>query len=188
MKRFIKTTIAGLLTASLMSGVAAAATTNIDTTCSIYNTGSQSYNSCQENSNQSARVTCVNDIYVIDNNAQNAGTGGAVVTGNGNGGSAVTGSATNTSGQTVTIGANCGPATVVTSTPAPTPTPTPAATPVATPAATPAPQVVVPVGAVEAGAGGGARTSALTVSAFVASAVAVGLGGVLLRRQLLGRS
>ncbi len=187
MKGFIKTIIVGLLGAGLMTGVVAAAPPdNLITktaTCSIYNTGSDSYNSCVLKSDRSAQVTCDNNIYVLNNNSQNAGTGGVTVSDNGNGGSAVSGSATNQSGVTVTIGASCGTvAQTTTATPSPTPS-----SPVAPPAATPTPQVVVPLGAVEAGAGGGSRPSALSVAALSASAVTVGLGSVLLRRQLLGR-
>jgi hypothetical protein len=165
MKVLISAIASFILSIGMFAGVAAAATTNTDTSdstsCTIYTTGSQSYNSCVDNSSQSAQVVCNNDIYVLNDNSQTAGTGGATVTDNGDGGSAVTGSATNTSGNTVQIGAACeAAATTTTPVVTTTTTPTPAVT---TPTTTAAPQVVAPVGAVEAGEGGGTHISGLSV-------------------------
>lgn len=81
--------------------------------CDIYQSGSTSYKSCQsltDTTKTSVKVVCVNNVYVIDNNSQNAGTGNATITSNGSGGYAASGNAQNTSGSTVTIGASCGQA------------------------------------------------------------------------------
>jgi hypothetical protein len=194
MKRVIGMVAATLLSVSLMAGVAAADTSDSTTdtstsdtsNCTIYMTGSDSYNSCVSNSDQSAQVICTNDVYVLNNNSQTAGSGGVTVTNNGSAGNAVSGSATNQNGDTVTIGASCAPAAATTTTPVTggkgggNPTTT-TATPVVTP------QVVAPVGAVEAGDGGGSHASSLSIAGLVASAGTVGLGGVLLRKRLFGR-
>jgi hypothetical protein len=188
---------ATLLSMSLMAGVAAADTTtntNTDDTsstsdCTIYQTGSDSYNSCETNSSQSAQVTCDNNVYVLNNNSQNAGTGGVTVNNNTTSGNAVSGSATNENGTTVAIGASCEtPAAATTTTTTPGTgggggTVTPAAT---TPPTTP--QVVAPVGAVSAGLGGGSRISSASIIGLSASVGTVGLGGfALLRKRVLGR-
>ncbi len=161
-------------------GVAAADTTSA--TCNIYNTGTDSFNSCTYDSTQSAQVTCNNNIYVLNNNSQNAGTGGAIVTDNGEGGNAVSGTATNSNNVSVTIGASCETATTVSTPPAPTP-------PVGGKGGgttAPAPQVTVkPAGGVHAGGGAGVKaTSPLLVGGLVASAGMTGLGVALVARKL----
>jgi hypothetical protein len=188
MKRVIGMAVATLLSMGLMAGVAAADTTTTTTTCSIYETGSASYNSCTTDSTQTARVTCDNNVYVLDNNSQNAGTGGVTVTNNTTSGNAVSGSALNSDNNTVTIGTSCGTvaATPTTTTTTPgtggdTTTPTTTTT---TPAVTP--QVVAPVGAVHAGGGGTSHNSSLTIAGLIASAGTVGVGAVLLRKRVLG--
>ena len=174
------------LAMAMSVGVAAAETTT--TTCNIYNTGTDSYNSCKTDSTKSAQVTCVNNIYVLNNNSQNAGTGGAVVTDNGEGGSAVSGTAVNDNNVSVTIGASCETATTV-ATP-PTPTPTPPAGGKGGGTAAPAPQVTVkPVGGVHAGGGAGVKaTSPLLVGGLVTSVGVTALGLTLaVRKQLFNR-
>lgn len=187
MRSLVGILAASVLSTGLMVGIVAAAPANTNTSgngqCSIYTFDSESYNSCISNSDQNVQVTCVNDTYVLNNNSQTAGTGGATITNNGSG-NAASGSATNTSGDTVTIGTSCG-------TPAPTATTTTTigtgSGSTTTPAATPTPQVVAPVGAVEAGYGGGSRTSNLAIAGLITSAGAVGLGSVLLRKRVFGK-
>jgi hypothetical protein len=121
-------------------------------TCSIYNSGSSAYNSCTQNSDQYISVVCDNNVYVVNNNAQNAGTGVAGTTGNGSSGSATSGNALNENNQVVNLGAACG--TTTTSTTPTTPSTPPsgssssstpatggvgAATPAATTTSRPAP-------------------------------------------------
>ncbi len=182
MKKLIS--FASSVTLGLMLSVGvvsvSAATTSTSTSCSIYTTGSKSYNSCVDNSTQSARVTCLNNIYVINNNAQNAGTGGAVVSNNTSGGNAVSGNAKNDNNVSVTIGASCAAATVTptVSVPAQTnPTPT---------AAAQSPAVLsqvsnVPVGGVHAGGGGAVNhLSAITIAGLV-SFISMIVAGVVIK-------
>lgn len=104
MKRLLQILTTAVAGALLMGGVVGATSNN----CSIYKAGSTSYNSCLNNlTKTSVQVVCENNVYVINDNSQNAGTGGSV-TFNGN---SASGNATNTSGSTVKIGASCGQAT-----------------------------------------------------------------------------
>lgn len=180
MKKLIQIAATAVAGAALMAGVAAADTTKA--TCDIYNTGSASHSSCTNNSENSAQVVCDNKIYVLNQNSQNAGTGGAVVSENGEGGSAVSGSATNENGQKVTIGASC-----VATTASTTPT-TPPAGGQGSGEAAPTPQVTsTPTGAVHAGGGAGA----LAVSGWQIAGLVVSLGvivaGAALRFRGLAR-
>lgn len=137
MKKLWQILSMGLVGAVAWAGVASAATTVTSVTCTIYQTGSSSYNSCVNNSSQDIQATCVNNIYVINSNAQNAGTGGANSSGNTSAGGAVTGTAVNENNVQVTLGASCGPATTTSTTPTPpaeTPTTPTAAAPVVAPA------------------------------------------------------
>jgi hypothetical protein len=59
MKRVIGMAVATLLSMGLMAGVAAADTTTTTTTCSIYETGSASYNSCTTDSTLTTPKTLV---------------------------------------------------------------------------------------------------------------------------------
>lgn len=197
MKKALVSLAASLLVMGLSAGAVSAdsttttnntnSSTSSATDCTIYESGSESYNSCESNSSQNAQAICQNNTYVLNNNSQNAGTGGVTVTSNGSGGSAVSGTATNQNNNTVTIGSSCETTPVATTTTTPTVNTTTTVTPAtATPAANP--QVVAPVGAVEAGDGGGAKVSSLSIAGLGASSLIVGLGGVLLRRRLLSRS
>lgn len=103
----------------MMGGVVGASSVD---ECSIYQKGSASYNSCETNKqNSNVRVNCVNNVYVIDNTSQNAGTGQATITSNGNGGYVASGNATNQNGNTVTINASCGQASTPVSSTSSTP-------------------------------------------------------------------
>ena len=123
MKKLLQILSATAVCASLAVDVAAAQSNTTVSKCSIYQSGSTSYKSCVNSTNNSVRVICKNDVYVIDNNSQQAGTGNATITGNGSGGYIASGNAKNENGTTVNIGASCGKQT--SSTPsAPTSTPT----------------------------------------------------------------
>lgn len=109
MKKLLQVLTTAVVGTVLMGGVVGA--TGTYQNCSIYQSGSTSYNSCQTNTNTtSVRVTCVNNVYVIDNSSQQAGTGNATITSNGSGGYVASGNATNQNGATVNIGASCGQA------------------------------------------------------------------------------
>jgi hypothetical protein len=103
----------------------------------ITNTGEGSYNEGVCTVNVDVNVTCTNNVYVLDDNSQEAATGAASELGNTSGGAAVSGNATNDNGQTVQIGASCGQPAVPT-------TPTTPTTPVV-PVATAAPKQQVTV-------------------------------------------
>lgn len=112
MKKLLQILSAGVVGASLVVGVAAAGAYTNECSIIYQQKDSASYKSCESNPNNSVRVTCVNDVYVIDNTSQQAGTGNATITPGSNGGYAVSGNAENESNSTVTIGASCGqPAT-----------------------------------------------------------------------------
>jgi len=91
-----------------MVGVVGATGNNANQCDVIYQKNSKSYDSCIKNlTKATVKVVCVNNVYVINNDSQNAGTGGSVTV-NGN---SISGSATNQSGATVNIGASCGKVT-----------------------------------------------------------------------------
>lgn len=107
MKKFLQILTTAMVGAFLVVGVAGASSNTSD--CDIYQKNSTSYNNCLNNlTKTSVQVVCENNVYVINDNSQNAGTGSATITSNGSGGYTASGSAQNTSGTTVTIGATCG--------------------------------------------------------------------------------
>lgn len=118
MKRYMRGFVAIVATLSLMSGVAGAQEVPED--CSgaivISNTGPDSTNEVKCVSATDIKVVCKNNIYVVNDNSQTAGSGDATTGGNTTGGNAISGNATNENGATVRIGASCGeqPAAVVT--------------------------------------------------------------------------
>ena len=176
------------VTLGVAMSVGVAAADSASATCNIYNTGTDSYNSCKIDSTKLAQVTCVNNIYVLNNNSQNAGTGGAIVTDNGDGGNAVTGTAINDNNVSVTIGASCEKATTVSTPPATPPTPPAGGKGGGTPA--PTPQVTAKqTGGVHAGGGAGVNAfSPLLVGGLVTSVGVTALGLTLaVRKQLLNR-
>lgn len=184
MKKFLGILATVVLCMSAMGGLALAETTNTTTnevsTCTIYTLGSESYASCTEDSTRKAQVTCVNDIYVLNNNSQNAGSGGVTVTNNGSAGNVVSGSAVTENGTSVKIGAKCAVATTTPPKGGQGGDKTPVTPEVAQATAK---QVVAPVGAVKAGAGGGSHSSNLAIAGLVGSFVALGLGAVLLAKR-----
>jgi hypothetical protein len=185
MNKLTKVLLTVSLTPVLSMGVAAADSA----TCTIYDTGSNSFNSCNINSDRAARVICDNNIYILDNNNQYAGTGDVTVTSNGDGGNVVSGKAKNNNDVSVSIGASC-----VAVTPAPSPTPAPTTTPTAPTGgnggggivAQATPQVkVLPTGGVHAGGGGGIKAvSQLLVAGLVASVGIATVGLTLAMRKL----
>lgn len=109
----------------------------------ITNTGAGSNNQGVCTVNVTATVICSNNVYVLDNNSQQAVSGAASVLGNTTASTAVSGDATNQNGTAVQIGAACvsavTPTTPTPETPAPQTPTTPTVTPIATaPAAKPA--------------------------------------------------
>lgn len=102
MKRLGRILAAGVLSAGLFAGAAAA-----ETTCTIENTGEGSVNICWDENENQVKATCVNNIYVDNRNIQDAGTGDGSVILNTSGGGASSGQATNSNNTVVTIGASC---------------------------------------------------------------------------------
>ncbi len=129
-----------ILTTGLALAVApAAADTN---GCNIYDTGSDSYNSCTTNVDNDVTISCQNDVYVVNDNSQSSTTGPATVTDNSTSGDAVSGDSTNNNGSVEEIGSSCAPIqTAATTTPVAT-TETPAAVATTTPTAAKAAPVV----------------------------------------------
>jgi hypothetical protein len=74
----------------------------------IDGTGPDSENEIVCTTDIKVNVECVNKIYVLTENSQEALSGAAVVGGNVTGGTAITGNATNENDTTVQIGAACG--------------------------------------------------------------------------------
>jgi hypothetical protein len=117
-KKFIQFLSASLVGMTLMVGVAGAAATSSCPTGTIENTGPGSTNTITCTTTTDTHVTCVNDIYVVGENGQQANSGTGTNDGNTTSGSVVTGNATNDNNQTVQVGASCGAAAVATTTPA----------------------------------------------------------------------
>jgi hypothetical protein len=136
MKRFTQGFVALIATLTFMGGVAGAQEASACEGATITNTGPGSVNEIKCVESNKVHVSCVNNIYVVNDNSQNAGSGNATTGGNTTGGSAITGNATNENGTTVQIGASCGSQPVVTTPEVPTPS-----NPV-TPTTTVAPQEV----------------------------------------------
>jgi hypothetical protein len=126
MKRYMRGLVAIITSLAFMGGVASAQapSTCADGEATITNTGPGSTNEITCVDSTKVHVTCSNNIYVVNNSDQIAGSGDATNGGNTTGGSSITGNAINENGTTVEIGASCAPAAVVTTPPAPTPTPT----------------------------------------------------------------
>lgn len=78
----------------------------------ITNTGPNSNNEGTCTVNVTAKVTCQNNVYVLDNNSQTAATGAASAVGSTTAGAAISGDAINENSQSVKIGAECGKAEV----------------------------------------------------------------------------
>ena len=138
-RKFIQVLSASVVGVSMMVGVASAATATDQ--CSIYGTGSDSYNTCESNLTSKVYASCISNIVVDNNSAEIGNTGQALVVDNTSAGSGTTGSVSNSNVVVDTIGGGCTSAVAVatTTTPAPTPaaTTTPATTtPAAAPAAT----------------------------------------------------
>lgn len=133
MKRFMQGFAALITTLTFMGGVAGAQEASPCSGATITNTGPGSTNKIKCVESNKVRVSCVNNVYVVNDNSQTAGSGNATTGGNTTGGNAISGNATNENGTTVQIGASCGAQPVVTTPEAPTPsnpvTPTTTVTP-----------------------------------------------------------
>lgn len=148
--------IAAILVVFAMSlgftgGTATAQQANCDSIV-ITNTGPNSNNQGVCVVNTTVSVTCVNNVYVLNQNDQTAVTGQASSLGNTSGGPAITGNAQNENGTNVQIGATCSvpvPPTPPTPTPETPEVPTPPETPV-TPAQPTAEVTVLPYTAANA--------------------------------------
>ncbi|HSX47402.1 MAG TPA: hypothetical protein VLF63_01365 [Patescibacteria group bacterium] len=130
--QFLATIFLGLA----LSVVTVAADSNTSS-CDIFETGSNSFNSCETNVENNVTISCKNNIYVVNNNDQSSASGEAVVTDNSSSGNANSGSASNNNGTFENIGASCAPinkeTTTTTTAPqqvAAAPTQTPTTTPV----------------------------------------------------------
>lgn len=124
MKRYMRGFVAVVTSLAFMGGVANAQTlseTCVDGQATIINTGPGSVNEVKCVDSREIKVTCVNDIYVVNNNSQTGGSGDADNTGNTTGGGSISGDATNENGTTVEIGASCAaqPAVVTPENPTP---------------------------------------------------------------------
>ena len=110
MKRYLRGFVAIVATLAFMGGVANAQEGSGD--CSgdaiITHTGPDSVNKIECVSARDIKVTCKNNIYVVTDNSQSAGSGDTTNDGNTTGGSAISGNATNENGTIVEIGASCG--------------------------------------------------------------------------------
>lgn len=138
----------------------------------INGTGSDSDNVVECQVRVDVEVECIDNIYVLNENSQEAVTGEVEDQGNTTGGAAVSGNATNSNGATVQIGAECvseeTPETPVTPT-----TPTTPETPV-TPAAVVTPTVaVLPNTATNSITGMALAVIAAVVAILVASRLAI---------------
>ena len=119
MKRYMRGFVAVVTSLAFMGGVA-----NAQQACegaTITNTGPGSTNEVKCVDSRDIKVTCVNDVYVVNNNSQTGGSGDADNSGNTTGGGSISGNATNENGTTVQIGASCAtqPAAVTPENPAP---------------------------------------------------------------------
>lgn len=113
MKRFMRGIVAVIIAAGVMGGPAYAQDA-CDGALVISNTGPGSTNEIKCVDSNTVRVTCTNDVYVVNNNSQTSESGDATNSSNTTGGSSITGNATNENGTTVQIGASCAAAPVVT--------------------------------------------------------------------------
>jgi hypothetical protein len=120
MKKVILSLAATLASASMMLGVAGAATTG----CDLVNTGSSSNNTCTVTQSNDLKVTCTNDAEVVFVNNQSANSGSVTLTNNTNGGYAYSGNAVNTNNTTGKLDVSCGAKVASSPTPSPTPAPT----------------------------------------------------------------
>jgi hypothetical protein len=131
MRRFFLGLTSVLASASLMFGVASAASSD----CSLVNTGPNSNNTCTVTDSNNLKVTCTNSADVVFVNNQSTNSGNATLEKNTNGGYAYSGNAVNTNSTTGNLDVSCGAKTASSPSPAPSPTPAPVAA--ATPSATP---------------------------------------------------
>ena len=121
MKRYMRGFVAVVTSLAFMGGVA-----NAQQACegaTIINTGPGSTNEVTCVDSRDIKVTCVNDVYVVNNNSQTGGSGDADNSGNTTDGGSVSGDATNENGTTVQIGASCATQPTAVTPEAPTPTP-----------------------------------------------------------------
>lgn len=121
MKRYVRGFVAIIATLAFTGGVAHAQDTTSCSGATISHTGPGSENIIECVKASDIRVSCVNGIYVVNDNSQSAGSGNATTGGNTTGGNAVTGNATNENNTTVQIGASCVAQPAVTTPEAPKP-------------------------------------------------------------------
>src|SRR5574337_1037266 len=122
MKRLLPLAASAAITFGAMTGMAAA-TEN----CTIKDTGANSNNRCITVVENTATITCDNDLHVFFNNKQDAGSGSVNVTNVSSTGGSYSGKVGNTNLTDLDADVSCAPATVAAApTPAPTPTPAPA--------------------------------------------------------------
>ena len=187
MKNLLKTLAVTATLVGMSGGVALA-----DSSCTISNTGPDSNNTCTSEETNVTHVSCVNGIYVVNDNDQEAGSGDAENEGNTSGGNATSGSAVNENGTTVQIGTSCGGATTTPETETPSTGGGAGAGNVLGEATAGhvlgdvAQVSFKPVGGAGAGAGG-ATDNAAAVTGLLASASA-GIAGLALRKNALGRN
>lgn len=183
MKKFLRMLAASFVGVGMFTGVASAAVAaDPCPTGTIQNTGAGSNNSIVCETTVDTRVTCVNGIYVVGQNGQQATTGGASGSGNTSGGVVVTGDARNDNDVTVTVGASCAAAPVTPTTPT-TPTTPSTSAPTVSPAATtstPAQQTVASLP--KTGTNNTAQTVLMTGLVLGAGIAATQFGMVAYRR------
>jgi hypothetical protein len=119
---FIKAVSAAVVSVAFVGAAAGAQQAQNCDVLVINGTGTGSSNQVVCTTTTNVQVTCVDSIYALTANSQNAVSGATIVGGNVTGGTAITGNATNENNQTVQIGASCGtPANNTTTSPTPTP-------------------------------------------------------------------
>lgn len=149
--------------------------------CSIYDTGTNSNNTCETNLTNHLYATCDNNIIVDNNNSQIGSTGQVLIDNNTTSGSGSTGSTNNSNVVVTNIGASCTNQVATT-------TPSVASTTPATPSPTSA--TVTPVKTPEAqvkslpktGNNTLVKTSAITIVSL-GSAMAISQLGILAYRR-----
>lgn len=131
MKRFMRSIVAVIVILGLSSGAVSAQTPDCDGALVITNTGPGSVNEITCVQASEVLVSCVNNINVVTNSDQVAGSGDATGT------TTITGNATNENGVVVEINANCGEPAAATTTPVAPPATPPTTPTTGTGAATP---------------------------------------------------
>jgi hypothetical protein len=177
MRRFFLGLTSVLASASLMFGVASAASSN----CSVVETGPNSNNTCNVTDSNNLKVTCKNNADVVFVNNQSTNSGNATIENNTNGGYAYSGSAVNTNSTTGKLDVSCGAKTA--SSASPSPTPVAATTPTSTPPAAQGGQgqaqqqpAAKAQALPETGSNGVVATVAIAASVLGAAAIASRLG------------